>query len=106
MCQAAVGPMTEGGKGACVVSRVSVIEIEAGSATRQSEVSRDFVHMAFAASVDETVRLWSSTGEAIVTLEGHTEGVNTVAWSADGTTLASGVFFWCPCIVRAIAACA
>ena len=44
-----------------------------------------------AGSYDKTVRLWSSTGEAIATLEGHTEKVFAVAWSADGT-LASG---WC-----------
>ena len=100
------GPMAEGGRGACVVSRVSVVETEAGSAARQGRESRDHVRTAFAGSDDRTVRLWSSTGQAIATLEGHTRSVYTVAWSADGTTLASGVLFLlCLRIVRARSVC-
>ena len=44
-------------------------------------------------SFDETVKLWNvATGNVIATLEGHTDRVNSVAFSPDGTTLASGVF--------------
>ncbi len=42
-------------------------------------------------SWDGTVKLWDvATGEAIATLEGHTNGVRSVLFSSDGTTLASG----------------
>ena len=42
-------------------------------------------------SLDGTVRLWAvATGEAIATLEGHTDGVYSVSFSPDGATLASG----------------
>ena len=37
------------------------------------------------------MRLWEvATGESKATLTGHTAGVNSVAFSPDGTTLASG----------------
>ena len=42
-------------------------------------------------SDDNTVRLWDvQTGEQLRTLEGHTDGVTSVAFSPDGNTLASG----------------
>ena len=41
-------------------------------------------------SGDETVKLWSiETGENIATLEGHPERITAIAFSPDGTTLAS-----------------
>ena len=40
---------------------------------------------------DRTVKLWDvATHTNIATLEGHTGGVSSVAFSPDGTTLASG----------------
>ena len=54
-----------------------------------SDVATHLLMLCSTGSSDETVRLWSSTGQAIATLEGHTDTVDTVAWSADGT-LASG----------------
>ena len=40
---------------------------------------------------DNTVHLWDvRTGQLIATLEGHTGSVNNLAFSPDGTTLASG----------------
>ncbi len=43
------------------------------------------------ASRDHTVRLWRvADGAPLRTLEGHTAGVNSVAFSPDGATLASG----------------
>ena len=40
---------------------------------------------------DDTIKLWNAdTGELLRTLEGHTRGVNSVAFHPDGHTLASG----------------
>ena len=42
-------------------------------------------------STEHTVKLWAvSTGENLITLRGHTGFVTTVAYSRDGTLLASG----------------
>ena len=42
-------------------------------------------------SLDHTIRLWDAdTGAPKGTLTGHTGGVNSVAYSPDGHTLASG----------------
>ena len=41
--------------------------------------------------IDGNIRLWdTTTGKRIRTLEGHTEGINSVVFSPDGKTLASG----------------
>ena len=41
--------------------------------------------------MDKTVRLWDAvTGEHKAMLTGHTDEVSSVAFSPDGTTLASG----------------
>ena len=41
--------------------------------------------------LDKTVRVWeAATGRARHTLEGHSNGVRSVAWSPDGASLASG----------------
>jgi WD40 repeat protein len=42
------------------------------------------------ASEDGTVRIWTKDGQPIHALFGHTKAVRAVAWSADGTRLASG----------------
>ena len=40
---------------------------------------------------DNTVKLWDVTsGECVQTLEGHSERVNSVSFSPDGTKVASG----------------
>jgi WD40 repeat protein len=39
-------------------------------------------------ATDQTLRLWSSTGSAL--LDGHTSSINVVAWSPDGRVVASG----------------
>ena len=42
-------------------------------------------------SGDRTVKLWDvATGKLLASLQGHTGGVYSVAWSPDGKTLASG----------------
>ncbi len=47
--------------------------------------------IATASSVDATAIIWNPyTGERLKTLAGHTAGINSVAFSPDGTTLASG----------------
>ena len=39
------------------------------------------------------MKLWDvATGEPIVTLQGHADGVSSVSFSPDGTTLASGAY--------------
>jgi len=41
------------------------------------------------ASEDKTLKLWSlSTGEQLLTLEGHQEAVTSIAFSRDGNQLA------------------
>ncbi|MBN1284615.1 MAG: serine/threonine protein kinase [Anaerolineae bacterium] len=43
------------------------------------------------ASHDHTVRIWDvATGTVLIVLAGHTERVSTVAWSPDGSYIASG----------------
>jgi WD40 repeat protein len=40
--------------------------------------------------LDHTARIWNAaTGKLSRTLTGHTDGVNDVAWSPDGTQLAT-----------------
>ena len=42
---------------------------------------------------DQTVRLWDShTGECLRLLQGHTNSVNSVCFSPDGSVLASGSY--------------
>ena len=42
-------------------------------------------------SLDKTVKLWNvQSGDCVRTLEGHSSGVISVAWSGDSQTLASG----------------
>ena len=42
-------------------------------------------------SLDKTVKLWDVTsGECLQTLEGHSDRVNSVSFSPDGTKVASG----------------
>ena len=53
--------------------------------------SRNGQTIATASGVDATAIIWNpSTGERLKTLSGHTSGVNSVAFSPDGKTLASG----------------
>ena len=61
--------------------------VESGS---KRKLSTDTMNV-FAGSEEGCVRLWSSTGQEIATLEGHGARVLALAWSADGT-LASGHF--------------
>ena len=42
------------------------------------------------ASLDATLRLWSTNGAPLATLTGHLAGLNAVAFSPDGAKLASG----------------
>ena len=42
-------------------------------------------------SADKSVKVWdAATGEAVLTLEGHSGRVTSVCFSADGTRIASG----------------
>ncbi len=44
-------------------------------------------------SVDQTVKVWDSgKGHEVLTLKGHANGVNSVAFSPDGNRIASGSF--------------
>lgn len=49
-------------------------------------------------SLDQTVRLWDSSGNKVRTLQGHMKGVLGIAWSPDGRTLAAishdGLSLW------------
>jgi WD40 repeat protein len=48
-------------------------------------------HASSPAHRDESVRVWdASTGTELKVLNGHTEDVNSVAFSADGTRIVSG----------------
>ena len=42
------------------------------------------------ADTDDKVRLWSTTGQNKIILEGHTKDVECITFSPDGTTIASG----------------
>ena len=42
------------------------------------------------ASTDHAVRIWSADRQLLATLDSHTDGINTIAWSPDGKVLASG----------------
>ena len=53
--------------------------------------THETAHCSLQGSKDKTVRLWAvSTGENIATLQGHEKMVFSVAFSLDGTKLASG----------------
>ncbi|MBK9248263.1 MAG: choice-of-anchor D domain-containing protein [Ignavibacteria bacterium] len=41
-------------------------------------------------SLDNTCIIWDATGAQLLTLTGHTSGVNSVTWSPDGTKVATG----------------
>ncbi|NEQ18093.1 MAG: hypothetical protein F6K44_32215, partial [Moorea sp. SIO3E2] len=43
-------------------------------------------------SFDKTVKLWNRQGQLLQTLTGHSEIVNSVAFSPDGQTIASAHF--------------
>ncbi len=42
------------------------------------------------AKTDHSVRIWSADHQLLATLDGHTDDVNTIAWSPNGKILASG----------------
>jgi WD40 repeat protein len=43
------------------------------------------------AGLDQTIQLWDAmTGDAMYTYTGHASAVTAVAWSPDGTRIASG----------------
>ena len=44
-------------------------------------------------SYDKTIRVWNvDTGECILTLKGHTDGVRSVVFNHDGTKIVSGSY--------------
>ena len=46
-----------------------------------------------AASYDETAKLWDSvTGQILATLQGHTNYINSIAFSPDGTKIGTASF--------------
>ncbi len=73
-----------------VVTYASIATLEVGSAVYAVSFSRDGKILA-SGTGDGNVRLWDvETKKQIATLRGHTEYVETVSSSPDGTTLASG----------------
>ncbi|HMB71290.1 MAG TPA: hypothetical protein VKU85_18410 [bacterium] len=65
-----------------------------GSWVSDAAFSPDGVVVASAGS-DNTVKLWDSgTGAALRTLSGHTDDVNAVAFSPDGSLIATGAGGW------------
>jgi WD40 repeat protein len=59
-----------------------------GSSSGLWEPLSSFAHIADI--LDNSVKVWDvQTGKAIVTYTGHTDSVERVAWSPDGTMIAS-----------------